>query len=906
MRANLPSRQLAYEQLPDAAMQALEEGLIGCGFSSSAIVKDYPLFSEKASMKLNALVFAHPFQYNLNDYASITVYNAANGYTDSDLVKEHLAASSAPFHLIHREDRFSLWVSKATVQGRKTSIDPVKKEDSISYEHLKEVLHKYGGDLKPERIIDVKKGRDSFTFFPDIHPWQLSLWALEVRSKPLVQCFSMAINTLREHISSEQAKLIATQLLGLLIFVDTGMFGLEFLQRRPFFERLVNIASSKFHTFFSPDLLLREHREVAEMAYEILSQISYTGFVPEMLGDLYAAAYTPEARKALGNYNTPLYIARRIWEMIPVEYLRPQERVAADMTCGLGSFLIAGYERFSQLSDVKEMSLQKCLYGNDYDPFFAQLAQLGLLYTTSRDDWNISQEDAFTWNWLQEHQPAIIIGNPPFGSGNEGTEKAFRFLDYALARLKPGGYLAMILPRSFAVVQEGSSIRQKLLESSDILEVWDLPQQVFQNQDITSRTTVLVLQKKESRLPSRHCVRVRTIQPATMKAFANTGIFTSSCLEVDQYLWQSTRRDPLPRIKNEYTIDYFTVLSRAQWEAIYKHCFPLGECTKHARGVRETDRESTRRSREVFWFPHVGRRSRDQVIPQPYIINYDKAEKILCSDTWPQSLGSPKVVFQYIQTPVWGRRIKAAIERRGYYVSNTFWAVSPNPGLWAPANLNLEVVAAILNWDVSNAWIVEHLKGSYISSYAIGTIPFPKDLSESDCTLLTEAVRELEQESASWSWGLPSLHFLEAQDRIDSCLKKAYHLDDELFRHLRRITQWNHHPLLTLDQLQASESANWFVSGVVDAINTEEGTIRLWIDGFDELQTVPIAPSMPGWLLRPNAAFFTKIPEKYRAQRHIEPQACAWGTFYPQPYVYMTEEELLEGIAQQFASKEQG
>jgi type I restriction-modification system DNA methylase subunit len=108
-----------------------------------------------------------------------------------------------------------------------------------------------------------------------------------------------------------------------------------------------------------------------------------------MLGELYAASYPRKDRKKLGNYDTPLYIARRILDNIPLEYLRPEERVVADFTCGWGSFLIASQERLSKLSDSDEVPLQRCIYGNDHDKFFTQLARLGLMYTTTKDDWHV-------------------------------------------------------------------------------------------------------------------------------------------------------------------------------------------------------------------------------------------------------------------------------------------------------------------------------------------------------------------------------------------------------------------------------------------------------------------------------------------------------------------------------------
>ena len=54
---------------------------------------------------------------------------------------------------------------------------------------------------------------------------------------------------------------------------------------------------------------------------------------------------------------------------------------------------------------------------------------------------------------------------------------------------------------------------------------------------------------------------------------------------------------------------------------------------------------------------------------------------------------------------------------------------------------------------------------------------------------------------------------------------------------------------------------------------------------------------MPGWLLRPGAAFRTKISEGFVEEGSIDRENIDWGTFHPQPYTYMSQEELFEELA---------
>lgn len=160
-------------------------------------------------------------------------------------------------------------------------------------------------------------------------------------------------------------------------------------------------------------------------------------------------------------------------------------------------------------------------------------------------------------------------------------------------------------------------------------------------------------------------------------------------------------------------------------------------------------------------------------------------------------------------------------------------------------DISHEVIAAILNWDVSNAWIVEHLKSPGIPKRIIESVPFPYDLSKDDCEVLKQSINQLE-EAAYANQPLPK----EASERIDAVLKRAYHLDGATFTRLRKVSEWRDNPQITIDPLPDSEAANWSLSGVVESIDAQKGTITLNISDFNAPQEVQIVPAMPGWMLR--------------------------------------------------------
>src|SRR6266487_407999 len=598
------------QPLPDAASQAAFESVIKRGFPPEGFLRDYSFSSPNKGRPviINALAFAHAIHRNPGEYAAITVFNATDSYYGevAELVSA-LAESSAPFHLIHYNDQFSFWASTLN-NGR---INPIHVQSQISYDQLDNVLSDYAVDLKPQRMIDVKQGRDTFTLpiFRDMHSLQLSLWVAEVTGALLVDHFALAVEELRTHTryrrytraNDASVTSIAIQLLGAIILADTGVFGDDFRLFGVSLSKLIKEAQARFPNYFQ-EHLFNQYYEAAEKAYEVLRLIRYSGFVPDMLSRVYTAAYSKEQRKKLGRFDTPLYLTRRIWENIPVEFLPPNKRFVVDMTCGWGSFLISGHERLSNLSDT-QTSLRRYIRGNDIDLFTARLAGLGLLLSTSEDSWHIDHENVLEWSWLDSHRPNIIVGNPPFGGNRKSLtdketryQEADKFLERAIKSLAPNGYLAMLMPSSFIGAEASPELRKLLLENCDVLELWDLPTEVFPP-DVAVQTVVVFAQKKgedEPRKPSLHPVRVRTVQSNTLKSLKHSAIFTASGLVANQSIWNEEARKS-EGSKNTHIMDFRITLSEYTWSEIESYCVRLNTLAEIFLGVIEGKKPENKR-----------------------------------------------------------------------------------------------------------------------------------------------------------------------------------------------------------------------------------------------------------------------------------------------------------------------
>ena len=133
------------------------------------------------------------------------------------------------------------------------------------------------------------------------------------------------------------------------------------------------------------------------------------------------------------------------------------------------------------------------IQGNDRDPFAVLVAQLQLVldrpetecqYRFSEIDIDFDRATGASVGVPYEQQPSIIVGNPPFLRFRNVKEKAALFLHAAVEEwLADGGLLGFVLPASFlSAIGDCRKVRETLLESCELLEVWDLPRNILSDE----------------------------------------------------------------------------------------------------------------------------------------------------------------------------------------------------------------------------------------------------------------------------------------------------------------------------------------------------------------------------------------------------------------------------------------
>jgi len=907
--------ELPYCPVPAAQrhhiLAPISDALLARDFHESAIRQEYVFTGHGRGLKVNQAAFTDPYRWDPTT-SGVNFYYKPVGL-DDQYILEHLVLTGAPFNLIGTDEGVSLYVA-----SRDGGVDHQRVITDVSYREIPGVFDQYAEDIAPVRIRRAKEGIESFVLFPNVNAVQLRLFAVDVTGKILVEQFAVAVRTLRDAMSAgwsaPDERNIAVQLLAAVILAHKGVLGEECGEPDAPMNLVVGEAHRMFDRYFTPSDI-NGYDSAAEEAYSILQEVRYSSFTPEILEDLYLAAYPDsEQRKWEARYCTPSYLTQRVLDNVPVEAFPPDERIVADMTCGVGSFLQASYDRLSQLADMadSERPLREHIVGNDMDKLTSQLAGLSLLLVSHTDRWTVDNEDALRWRWLSENRPSIIVGNPPFFGNRKMGVKATRFDDdagrrvryqradeflvRAVQRLAPGGYLAMLMPQTFVVGQASPVTRRLLLERCDLLEIWELPNEVFR--DATVRPMVLFARRKpeaESGRISSGPVRVRTVQARQLDQFKHAGGYSASRIAVSQKEWgPASMLGP----RNTHVIDYRIVLSQQQWADIASRTVTLDQVADISLGAAVgSDRpwHDYPDGKRVEWLPRA-----KVCMPRAYVINYrghtiyypNDLERPRKSRRYPhldkeRLLANPKVLMVSNPDPTWGQRVKVAIEREGYYPSDGFWVVVPKPNPFGQHSL--EVLAGVLSWHVSNAWILEHLKAPKIGSRAVRSIPFPMQLGVAECERLDSAGRDVEEAARVGG------DFSTAQSVIDEVLCGAYELDQDTVDWLRRVSNWDRCNLTGPGELLPDPSTLVSVSGGVEAVDASAGTVTLWLDSLPGLYEVPIAEKMPGWMLRPGAEFRARVSDELYRQRTLA--GVEWAWIRPQEYAYLTEEELLKRIS---------
>lgn len=221
----------------------------------------------------------------------------------------------------------------------------------------------------------------------------------------------------------------------------------------------------------------------------------------------------PEMRRGLGIYLTPEDVVKAM-----VEYINPEPgKTVLDPACGSGTFLIEVIRHWRRNIEDGRLSV----WGVDKNPRMLLLSELNIGYenncTFNRtlDDF-LFPGNTKKLNWLKPNHFDYIFTNPPFGVILESNHFDFAdhatcvasdstirrrqqseivFLEQCLKYLKPGGKLAIVLPKSVITNTVFEKERRDISSLGYVNGVVILPSETFQIAGTQTNTVMLFMTK---------------------------------------------------------------------------------------------------------------------------------------------------------------------------------------------------------------------------------------------------------------------------------------------------------------------------------------------------------------------------------------------------------------------------
>lgn len=223
-----------------------------------------------------------------------------------------------------------------------------------------------------------------------------------------------------------------------------------------------------------------------------------------------------ELRKGLGIFPTPDGVARMI-----VEVASPHATSRVfDPACGTGTFLV---EVIRQGTNSRSGQIARRVWGVDKSPRMLLLSELNLGHTTNVDyrrslaD-SLYQDPTTLFSEVNDGFD-FVLTNPPFGvvvDRNKNDLRSFLtcrtpagdivkrqqsevvFAEQCLKYLKPGGLLAIVLPRSVATNSSLRNARQAINSLGYLEAIVNLPSETFSVSGTQTNTVVLFLRRYKS------------------------------------------------------------------------------------------------------------------------------------------------------------------------------------------------------------------------------------------------------------------------------------------------------------------------------------------------------------------------------------------------------------------------
>ncbi len=492
-----------------------------------------------------------------------------------------------------------------------------------------------------------------------------------------------------------------------------------------------------------------------------------------------------ETRKQHDTHATPPAFAEYVVRHLPFHHIDQESRRVFEPFCGHAPFLIAALGKLRDLLPAgmdggeRHRYLTRMLSGIEVDSFAREVALYSLMLADypHANGWNIAQGDAFSSSTFNEllQQSQVVLCNPPFGqftteqrqdyktvaSVNKGAE--------ALRRVLARGpqMLGFVLPRAFLDRRTFAPMRRELAQRYNDITLISLPDIAFEHSQV--ETALILAHGKRAGTPICRCALVTKPDYAEFVRSGKPTWVTSEPTRVlhsskDATLW----RTPLQDV----------------WDAL-SHLPLLSDVATVHRGIEYQDTGDV--AQFVSDTPRPGfepglRSYKDGVEPlaiqghQFLNMNTDVMRGSAYLFPW----RAPKVITNAVRISRGPWSLVAAVDDKGLTCYQNLH------GVWPKGNTQLELIAAVLNGPLANAFVSQR-SSKHNQVRLLERVPFPHFSAEQE-QLIVEMVRSYiaARQEADRQPSAQALDFcLERLREIDEVVLSCYGLESRLVEQVR-------------------------------------------------------------------------------------------------------------------------
>ena len=768
-------------------LQGIKQGFQGLGYVGGLLQEEYEfadvLSSEHPVKSIPLAAFAQEPPSYRNASFGVTI---ANGRSGPAFIQDHRSLG-APQILEVTDDRVLRW--KMTGKGMPSLLE------ELAPDKLPDLFSRHKEEWSPRQVLRAKSGGDVATQLDFIDLGLLPALENEVRSKLdtlLRDTITLAINT----------------------FEHRGPFSKQ--SYPPLFRLIFRLIAAKVltdrrhpgdWTVDDPELVVRSvedfyfrdspsERVLDDPATQVASwdHIRTAFHFQNLSVDSLAYVYentlvTPDTRKLFGIHSTPPAIAEYIVNRLPFDEIETSERRVFEPFSGHSVFLVAAMQRLRELLPVEMGPAQrhdyfvKMLAGIEIDDFAREVARLSLMLADypNPDGWRLHGGDALASTVFDQElaQANIVLCNPPFEAFSADERERYgklfsvrqpaEVLHRVLAR--PPYLLGFVLPRVFMAGRSYRELRSRLGQTYSSIDLLALPDRVFEHSDAE---TVLLL--CSGRRDGAVHLKTGEVYKDHLGSFYTTH---KPSYEMEDYV-----REPQRQFRRSMWLSPLQEV----WAATAQ-MKKLGQVSDIHRGIEYKAR--LRSSGETLLSPqplegfvpglHRVRGSTEPfVVLKPTYLNF--SSQLMRTNAYTLPWGKPKLIVNARRRSRGPWRITAAQDDVGLVCYQNFH------GVWPNADLPIEVLAAVLNGPLANAFASTRELNRDVYVETLRTIPIP-EFDQAQQHVISSLVSQYREARTMWlarqsDDGEPNDLCAQLLNSIDAEVLRAYDLPPKTERAL--------------------------------------------------------------------------------------------------------------------------